>query len=204
MKQRCFVISSHAALSSNAPLLKMKSSGEICGAPAGVWKRERTWIKPLKPNEDTRRLNVQKQRPKLRPNDLIERKVQKLRCGPAETSHSASGSRVFCVRPPWESCGARCSGQLLRDAAAPNPALFSFFFLSPPPFLSSSLQSRQQGLRTPKVFIQSKPRGDFHQLDERLRLSSHDVSRPLTHQAFIMATPPAQRLPVFSSHLNGF
>lgn len=128
--------------------------------------------------------------------------MQKLRCSPAETSNSATGSRVFCVRPPWVSCVARCSGQLLRDAAAaaPNPALF----LSPPPFLSSSLQSRQQGLRTPKVFIQSKPRGDFHQLDERLRLSSHDVCRPLTHQAFIMATPPAQRLPVFSSHLNGF
>lgn len=33
------------------------------------------------------------------------------------------------------------------------------------------LQSRQQGLRTPKVFIpESKPRGDFHQLDARLRL----------------------------------
>lgn len=52
--------------------------------------------------------------------------MQKLRCSPAETSNSATGSRVFCVRPPWVSCVARCSGQLLRDAAAaaPNPALF--------------------------------------------------------------------------------
>lgn len=113
--------------------------------------------------------------------------MQELRCSPAETSNSATGSRVFCVRPPWVSCAVRAAldGQLLRDAAAaaaaPDPALF----LSPPPFLSSSLQSRQQGLRTPKVFIQSKPRGVFHQLDERLRLSSHDVSRPRIHQALL-------------------
>lgn len=54
------------------------------------------------------------------------------------------------------------------------------------------LQSRQQGLRTPKVFIQEwKPRGDFHQLDARLRLLVYYVSAdttPLMEQDFIMVT----------------
>lgn len=55
--------------------------------------------------------------------------------------------------------------------------------------LSLPLQSRQQGLRTPKVFFipESKPRGDFHQLDARLRLSGYYVSR-LMDRGFIMVT----------------
>ena len=122
--------------------------------------------------------------------------MQEFRRGPADTSNSATGSRVFCLRPPWVSCEVRAAVdcQLLRDAAAaaapPDPAPFFFFYLL---LLSSSLQSRQQGLRTPKVFIQPKPRGDFHQLDKRLRLCGHGVSRARTHQTFIMATPPARR-----------
>lgn len=59
--------------------------------------------------------------------------------------------------------------------------------------LSLPLQSRHQGLRTPKVFIpESKPRGDFHQLDARLRLSGYYVSR-LIDRGFIMVTCWPQR-----------
>lgn len=182
-------------------LRKMKSSGVICGAPAGVWKRERTSIKPPKANEGrevrtfkSNELNCVQMislRETCRSSAAVQQKRASRHRGPASFVCALPGCRVLRA-----ALANSCEMLLLRTL------LFSF--LSPPPFLSSSLQSRQQGLRTPKVFIQSKPRGDFHQLDERLRLSSHDVSRPLTHQAFIMATPPAQRLPVFSSHLNGF
>lgn len=155
-------------------------------------ERKRASVTPSKQNEGREVWAFKTNKRKPRPYDLIQRNVQGLRRSPAVTSNSATGSHVFCARPPWVSCVVRAAvdGQLLRDAAAaaapPDPALFFYLLL-----LSSSLQSRRQGLRTPKVFIQSKPRGDFHQLGERL--SSHDVSRPLTHQTFIMATPPAHR-----------
>lgn len=170
------VIPGRSALSSNAPLLRAegKSSGEACGARTHLGQAAR-------PKRRTRSLNTQKQQ-----TELIERNAQEVRCGPAEGSNSAPGSRVFCVRPRWVSCVARCSGQLLRDAAAAaDPALL--LSPPPPPVLSSSLQSRRQGLRTPKVFIQSTPRGHFHQLHGRLRLLSHDVSAPRIHQALIVA-----------------
>lgn len=68
----------------------------------------------------------------------------------AESSNSATGSRVFlCVRPPCVPCPVRAAvdDQLLRDAAAArtDPSLFFISSFSS----SSSLQSRQQGLRTP-------------------------------------------------------
>lgn len=116
--------------------------------------------------------------------------------GPASFVCALPGCRVWCALL-WMANS--CEMLLLLQQTL---LFFSFFFYLL--LLSSSLQSRQQGLRTPKVFIQPKPRGDFHQLDKRLRLSSHDVSRPRIHQTFIMATPPARRGCVFSSHLKVF
>lgn len=115
--------------------------------------------------------------------------------GPASFVCALPGCRAWCALL-WMANSCEMLLLLFHQTL-----LFFFFYLL---LFSSSLQSRQQGLHTPKVFIQPKPRGDFHQLDKRLRLSSHDVSRPRIHQTFIVATPPARRGCVFSSHLNVF
>ena len=115
-------------------------------------------------------------------------------CSPAQNKQlSASPASFFfffllllvvaCMRLGYR---VRCA----RLLDGPAPCVLAKMLHTETLFLP--LQSRQQGLRTPKVFIQEwKPRGDFHQLDARLRLLVYYVSAdttPLMEQGFVMVT----------------
>lgn len=116
---------------------------------------------------------------------------------PAAAPHRINNSRrvprlffflFLCVVVACMRLGYRVRCARLLDG--PAPCVLAKMLHTETLFLP--LQSRQQGLRTPKVFIQEwKPRGDFHQLDARLRLLVYYVSAdttPLMEQDFIMVT----------------